>query len=379
MPIEADTKDWTWILEQTCPECGFEADAVTVDALPGMLRDNAHGWRHLLAGDPNMLGTRPSEQVWSPLEYACHVRDVHRVFIERVRMMLAESEPTFPAWDQDRAALAGDYGGQDPTEVSAELSSAAAEAADLYAAVSGVQWGRTESRGGGSAFTVDSLGRYHLHDVVHHLHDVGHDPVTATVAAYAAHARAYGADKAEPPEWIRDLVDRFVAALPSGARILEIGSAHGRDALALEAAGLSVRRTDITPTFVEILRAEGHPADVIDPLHDDLADPERPGEPYDAVWASGSLLHVARQDLPRVFARLAAATRSGGRFHLGLKEGDGDAWSTHGTGGAPRHFTFWREGPLIEALTAAGWLVDSVERTPGRRDEGWLNVVARRR
>jgi hypothetical protein len=26
----------------------------------------------------------------------------------------------------------------------------------------------------GSGFTVDSLGRYFLHDVVHHLHDLGH-------------------------------------------------------------------------------------------------------------------------------------------------------------------------------------------------------------
>jgi hypothetical protein len=27
-------------------------------------------------------------------------------------------------------------------------------------------------RSNGSEFTVESLGRYHLHDVVHHLHDV---------------------------------------------------------------------------------------------------------------------------------------------------------------------------------------------------------------
>jgi hypothetical protein len=29
------------------------------------------------------------------------------------------------------------------------------------------------TRSNGDEFTVETLGRYHLHDVVHHLHDVG--------------------------------------------------------------------------------------------------------------------------------------------------------------------------------------------------------------
>jgi hypothetical protein len=27
--VPPDTKDWTWVLERRCPECGFEAGAVT--------------------------------------------------------------------------------------------------------------------------------------------------------------------------------------------------------------------------------------------------------------------------------------------------------------------------------------------------------------
>ena len=64
----------------------------------------------------------------------------------------------------------------------------------------------------------------------------------------------------------------------------------------MEELGLRVRRTDITPGFVELLREQGHEADLVDPLTDDLADPPRAA--YDAVWANASLLHVARDDLP---------------------------------------------------------------------------------
>ena len=34
------------------------------------------------------------------------------------------------------------------------------------------QWDRPGRRSNGSVFTVDTLARYHLHDVEHHLHDV---------------------------------------------------------------------------------------------------------------------------------------------------------------------------------------------------------------
>jgi hypothetical protein len=38
--------------------------------------------------------------------------------------------------------------------------------------VVGAAWDRPGLRSNGSRFTVASLGRYHLHDVVHHLRDV---------------------------------------------------------------------------------------------------------------------------------------------------------------------------------------------------------------
>jgi hypothetical protein len=100
------------------------------------------------------------------------VRDVHRVFAERVRRMLAQDDPLFDNWDQDEAAVAGAYGGQHPEAVSGELAVAAAEVVELYGSVRGDQWDRPGTRSNGSVFTVGSIARYHLHDVEHHLFDV---------------------------------------------------------------------------------------------------------------------------------------------------------------------------------------------------------------
>ena len=170
MTIPPDTKDWTWVLEQPCTECGFDARTVDVKDLPQRITTNAEAWQEALAADD--AAVRPEPTRWSALEYGCHVRDVHLVFAERVRAMLAEDDPQFANWDQDEAALEGDYGRQDPATVADELRSAAEHAAQQFATMTGEQWQRPGRRSNGSVFTVDSIARYYLHDIEHHRWDV---------------------------------------------------------------------------------------------------------------------------------------------------------------------------------------------------------------
>jgi SAM-dependent methyltransferase len=381
MTIEPDAKDWTWVLDRPCPECGFDAPGLDRVRIPQAIRDNATLWEVVVGTDD--AAVRPSAHVWSPLEYACHVRDVDLLFEERLGLMLREDYPVFDNWDQDATCDADDYGSQDPVVVASAVVAAADAVAWSYEQVADEQWQRTGRRDDGSGFTVDSLARYHLHDLVHHAHDVSHITKRVTVTSYDDSAEAYRDHAPDMSEETAAALDRFVAALPTGARVLEIGSGSGRDAAAMESRGLSVRRTDITPGFIRLLRAQGHDADVVDPLADDLADPARPdpteGGSYDGVWASASLLHVRREDLPQVLANLASATRPGGSLHLAVKEGDGARFSTHGSVAGPRHFTFWREPALREVLGAAGWDVAELTRTTGQRDETWLDVISRRR
>jgi len=115
---------------------------------------------------------RPAPTVWSPVEYACHVRDVLTLFSERATSMLDSDDPLFGNWDQDQTALTQRYWEQSPTVVSGQLVSAAAQAASVFGGVPDAAWSRPGRRSNGSVFTVDTLARYFVHDVVHHLHDV---------------------------------------------------------------------------------------------------------------------------------------------------------------------------------------------------------------
>jgi SAM-dependent methyltransferase len=372
--LQPDTKDWTWVLDRPCDECGFDASAYDRHAIPRAFRKNAHVWFALLA-DPS-AGERIRADRWSTLEYACHVHDVHQIYHDRVTQMLGEDDPVFDDWDQDRSAVDGRYADQLPAIIGPTLVAAAYAIGDLYDSVPPLAWHRQGRRSDGSGFTIERLARYQLHDVVHHLHDVRHAARSATVRAYDASATDYLERTQELPAAIASAIGRFVRVVPPGSRVLEVGSGSGRDALALEQAGLSVRRTDITPAFVDLLRARGQVADRLDPLVDDLADPATPEAAYDGVWADASLLHVDREDLPTVLARLARATRPGGGLFVSVKEGDGEDWSIHGNVTAPRFFTFWREEPLRSALEAAGWSVREVVRTEGSEREPWLAALA---
>jgi hypothetical protein len=97
--IVPDTKDWTWVLDRPCPECGLDTQRFAREAIVGMMRVNAAAWQDVLTG-PGDPRRRPTPSVWSALEYGCHVRDVHRLYDERLTMMLTRDAPEYPDWDQ---------------------------------------------------------------------------------------------------------------------------------------------------------------------------------------------------------------------------------------------------------------------------------------
>lgn len=166
--IPPDTKDWTWVIEAGCPECGWTPPPATEVAT--RVRATIPRWEAVLRRPDVAVRDRPER--WSALEYGCHVRDVCLIFGGRLTQLLTEDDPTFADWDQDAAARAGGYHAQDPSTVAGEYTEAAAHTAGLFAAVRPEQWQRRGTRSNGSPFTVATLGAYFLHDLEHHLVDV---------------------------------------------------------------------------------------------------------------------------------------------------------------------------------------------------------------
>ncbi|MGO9857774.1 MAG: DinB family protein [Acidimicrobiales bacterium] len=173
MPIvPPDDKDWTWVLGRRCPECGFDASSLPAESVARLLRSNADAWQDVLRRPAAELRRRPAADRWSPLEYACHVRDVCVLYHRRLGLMLREDDPLYPNWDQDATAVDQRSLEQEPVLVAAELGDAATRLAAVFDAVSGEQWQRRGRRSDGATFTVAGFARSMIHDPVHHLYDV---------------------------------------------------------------------------------------------------------------------------------------------------------------------------------------------------------------
>ncbi|RMH51858.1 MAG: hypothetical protein D6686_03615 [Alphaproteobacteria bacterium] len=121
-------------------------------------------------------------------------------------------------------------------------------------------------------------------------------PVFARFAARRA--------EAAPPE-AGDALDRFAAALPPGAQVLDLGRG-GHDATRrLRAQGFAVTTADPAAAIVA-----GHPAPP--------AGEGGTGPAFDAIWADLGALHIPRAAWPGLPARIARGLRAGGVLHLGL-------------------------------------------------------------
>jgi DinB superfamily len=168
--IVPDGKDWTWVLRRPCPECGLDTSSFDRDEIPSLVLANAADWQApLTAADASV---RPRPDKWSALEYGAHVRDVLRLYDYRLGLMLTQDNPLYPNWDQDETAVAERYQSQDPATVAAELTAAAQQVAASFAALNADQWERPGRRSDGASFTVETFGRYFVHDPLHHLYDV---------------------------------------------------------------------------------------------------------------------------------------------------------------------------------------------------------------
>ena len=284
--------------------------------------------------------------------------------------MLAEDTPHFAELGPGRVGRRGPTtASQLPSIVGPTLVAAAYAVSDLYASVPPLSWQRRGVRSDGSEFTVETLGRYHLHDVVHHLHDVrdggrgGDGPGVRRLRGGLPRRHGRPARRRAPRRSVAS-----PAVLPPGARVLEIGSGPGRDARG--ARGGRAARSGVPtsrPRFVELLRADGVRRRRARPAH---RRPGRPGRARHAVRRGvGQRLPAARRAATTCrpcSAGSPTATATGGLLYASLKEGDGEGWSV----ARPRrrrrgYFTYWREEPLRDGARGGG-LVGGARRARRR-------------
>lgn len=158
-----------------CDECGYVYELAAASQSGGEIRTGVAELVGLLkAGGQPMLAGRTRPDLWSPLEYACHVRDVLLVQRERVFLARRVDTPEAVQMGREERLQHDGYSEQDPVEVAEELTVAARLLAKCLDRLDVADWER------GIVYnwpqrcerTLRWLAVHTVHEVRHHLLDV---------------------------------------------------------------------------------------------------------------------------------------------------------------------------------------------------------------
>lgn len=189
-----------------------------------------------------------------------------------------------------------------------------------------------------------------------------------TLAFYQSNADAYAGWAKPNPR-----LGAFLALLPPGATVLELGCGAGSDSAQMLAAGFDVHPTDGSAEMAaQASRRLGRPVATL--LFHEL---DEQGA-YDAVWASFCLLHVPRAGLPDVLTRVWRALRPGGHLYASFKGGEAEGRDKLG-----RYYSYPSQDWLRGTFQAAGaWGSFAIEVSEDRGYDGApamiLHIVAQK-
>lgn len=138
-----------------------------------------------------------------------------------------------------------------------------------------------------------------------------------TIDYYNKYAEEFTASTFEVD--MESLYQPFLAELPEGARILDVGCGSGRDTLAFKNKGYQVDAIDYSEELVKkATRLTGIPIKLKSFYEvDDY-------EAYDGIWACASLLHCERSRLAEVLEKMVQALKPNGVIYMSFKYGDSD-------------------------------------------------------
>ena len=157
----------------------------------------------------------------------------------------------------------------------------------------------------------------------------------------------------------------FLKYVPSGARILDFGCGSGRDTKYFRDCGFNVTAIDGSEQMCK--KAESYTGINVRQMNFlDLNDREI----YDGIWASASLLHIPKKDLPRMFAKLRKALTREGIMYVSFKEGSFEGMRDG------RFFSDLTEGELFNLINTVGGLkIVEARQFTEEREEGDVNWV----
>lgn len=162
----------------------------------------------------------------------------------------------------------------------------------------------------------------------------------------------------------------FAKSVKEGGIVLDYGCGPGQSAGYFARWGLVSHAFDASDAMVKLARRQSKVK-----VWKSTFSAFSASRTYDGIWASFSLLHAHRSEMPGLLGSIQKALVPGGKFCIGLKLGKGEATDSLG-----RFYTFYEESELRLLLKNAGlnWQSHKCGESKGLdgTNAKWISVFA---
>ncbi|PHR54221.1 MAG: hypothetical protein COA44_13910 [Arcobacter sp.] len=160
----------------------------------------------------------------------------------------------------------------------------------------------------------------------------------------------------------------FLKDLRPKSHILDAGCGSGRDSLYFKKQGYTITAFDISKKMCDFA-SNLLDQEVLELSFESMDFKDR----FDAIWASASLLHISKKNMPSVLQKLARAIKPEGLIYASFKAGEEEFIKEE------RHFNSYSKQSFSELIKTSPFTIKEVylleDTRPNKEGEFWLNTL----
>ncbi len=180
-------------------------------------------------------------------------------------------------------------------------------------------------------------------------------------------------------ERLENFIKKSMKSLPTGSKILEIGSADGSNAKYIEELGYAVTASDTAEDFISAIKEKNLRVIRFNVLEDEFI------EKYSAIFCWRVFVHFTKEDVEKVLQKVYDALEKDGLFIFNainreIRDVD-EEWVDFPNEyhiGEKRYYKYFKEEELNEIINKIGYTICDFHKEGGENNNKWLVYVLRK-
>ncbi len=174
-------------------------------------------------------------------------------------------------------------------------------------------------------------------------------------------------------------LNKFISMLPKKAKVLDAGCGSGKDAQYFKDYGLDVIGIDAAEKMVEGAKKN---VKGVNFKKMDMAKTKFKDKTFGGIWASGSLIHEEKSDIPIIIEELKRILKDKGVLYIAVKEGQGSEIKREEVyNNEPRPFFYYTVPEIEEILGQEGFQIIYLgfnEDVLKRNEVRWIDLYCKK-